>query len=129
MIEKMYALLTDMYLADAPIYVFHDRHLAEQAMRTGAGEGAGIVSFISPELMTGAATGLVYLAMSMEDTGVRIHAAFRSMFGLRAFLLDQVTESPCVAGMGWLDPAVENGRVVERFQLQPILPEGLTSAA
>ena len=129
MIEKLYALLSDMYVADAPIYVFHDRSLAEEAMRNGMGDGAGIVAFRAPDLMAGAATGLVYLAMSMEDTGVRIHAAFRSMFGLRAYLMDQVTETPCIARMGWLDPHVENGRLVERFLLQPQEPEPMDPAA
>lgn len=121
MLSKLYALLTDTYATDARIYVFRDRRMAEEALRSKEGQGAAIVPFIADDLLEGATTGLVYLAMTMEDTGARIHAAFRSMFGLRAYMLEHVSESPCLPVTGWLDPAIKDGRLVEEFHIGPQL--------
>ncbi len=84
MLAKFYALLTDAYAMDAPIYVFQERRIAEQAMKVKDTGSAMIISFTATDLLVGAAHGLVYLAMSLEDTGIRINAAFRTMFRLNS---------------------------------------------
>ena len=117
MLTKFYALLTDAYAMDAPIYVFHERGLAEEALSIHNGGSASIISFTAADLLTGAAHGLVYLAMSMEDTGIRIHAAFRNMFRLHSYMLDHVQESVCVQAIGWLEPVIKNGKVLETFDI------------
>src|SRR5436190_8382060 len=96
MLAKLYALLTDTYATDAPIYVFRERGSAEEALMTTKTHSAAIIPFFSPDALAGAANGLIFLAMTMEDTGVRIHAAFRSMFRLRTYMLEHVSESTCV---------------------------------
>ena len=121
MLSKLYALLTDTYATDARIYVFRDRMKAEEALRSNQGNGASIVPFSADDLLSGAANGLVYLAMTMEDTGVRIHAAFRSMFGLRSYMLEHISESPCLPATGWLDPVIKDGRLLEEFHIGPQL--------
>jgi hypothetical protein len=117
MLAKLYALLTDAYSMDAPIYVFHERRHAETVMRMKDTGSASIISFTATDLLSGATHGLIYLAMSLEDTGIRIHAAFRNMFSLRSYLLDHIEESACVQGVGWLDPVIKNGKVLELFDL------------
>jgi len=60
------------------------------------------VAFTCMELLQDAVNGLIYLAVSLEDSGLRIQAAFRSMLGLRRYLDEHVGENPCVPATGWI---------------------------
>jgi hypothetical protein len=96
MFQKLYALLTDAHGTDAPILVFTAREAAERALQEQGYAHGEVVPFTCKELIAEAVSGLIYLAISLEDTGLRIQAAFRSMLGLRAYMEEHVGETACI---------------------------------
>lgn len=124
-----HALLTDSYALDAPIYLFSNRLVAERALCTCGSGSPCIVNCSVEDLFTGAAQGCVFLALTLEDSGVRIHAAFRSMSELRSYMLDHVSESRCVSATGWLEPTFGAHELKEEFQPSPETRPYLLGAA
>lgn len=110
MLTKLYALLTDTYALDAPIYVFHELSLAENAMRSKDTGSASIITFNVADALIGGAAGMVYLAISLEDSGIRIHAAFRNLIRLRSYMPEHVGESVCIQAVARLEPVISKER-------------------
>ncbi|MFT3885799.1 MAG: hypothetical protein QM724_10310 [Flavobacteriales bacterium] len=96
MLQSFYALLTDAHGTDAPIFVFTARDMAERVLQEQGFAYGEVVPFTCKDLLTGTVNGLIYLAVTLEDTGLRIQAAFRSMLGLRTFMEEHLGETPCV---------------------------------
>lgn len=94
--SRFYALLTDAHGADAPILVFTAREAAERTLLERGLSSGEVVAFTCMELLQEAVNGLFYLAVSLEDTGIRIQAAFRSLLGLNTFLDEHIGETPCI---------------------------------
>jgi hypothetical protein len=117
MTARLHALIADTHLKDASIYIFRQREDAERAARECRMPNPEIVTFTCGDLWGGAVNGLLYLALSLEDTGLRVRASFRSMFGLNTFLSEHVGESNCFPAMGWVEPVLQNGRLYERIRL------------
>ena len=104
MLATFYALLTDEYVLDAPIYVFDNLLNAQEALAKVNSELATIIPFTATDELALTTSSLVYLATTLEDTGIRIHAAFRSILRLRSYVREFMGESMCLQAFAWLDP-------------------------
>ncbi len=98
--RRYYALLHDPYAAQLKIGIYEDHHAACRAGDRVRGCEPEIQRFAAQhDLLNGSAP--IHLAISYEDEGPRIQAAFNSIMGLRTFLLTHSTESPCHAVIAW----------------------------
>ena len=104
MLATFYALLTDEYVLDAPIYVFENIVHAQEALAKVNSELATIIPFTATDELALTTSSLVYLATTLEDTGIRIHGAFRNMIRLRSYVREFMGESICIRSFAWLDP-------------------------
>ncbi|MCB9183499.1 MAG: hypothetical protein H6591_06235 [Flavobacteriales bacterium] len=114
----LHALLTDSYAMDAPIYLFTHHIGANRALESFHWGNPFIVN--CPYHNRGSKSpGFIFLALTMEDTGVRIHAAFYCIAQAHAFQADHVTESRCVIATGWLEPTIAALAATEKLRCDP----------
>ncbi|MDQ3101519.1 MAG: hypothetical protein M3R08_09035 [Bacteroidota bacterium] len=104
MVRPYFALFKDPFGPGAHISIYQDLFLAKKARaRTGSAD-AELIRFDGHDRLLARPDHLpIYLAMTMEDDGHRIHGAFDSLMELQTYLMTYSGESPCHGLVGWPD--------------------------
>lgn len=105
MTHSYFALIKDTYARELRIRIFNDHDLAETARERSGSKDSQVIRFQATDQFLDLALHLpIYLAITNEDEGLRIHAAFRSLLGVRTFLMNYTGESICRTMIAWPDP-------------------------
>ena len=100
--RTFFAVFRDQYAPGTHIRIFPERLDAEAACDRWRSEDAEVIRFSgSYDLMDGKERRPIYLAVTMEDHGYRIHGAFCSLMGLHTYRSIHVQESPCHWLIAW----------------------------
>lgn len=118
MYTKYFALFTDCYSQQAPITVFRNRNDAVRLLAYEDPELAAIRPIFLKISIGKAAATSIPLLLSLEDSGMYVHAACWNMVEMRAAMSDHVGESRCTLCMASVWSAD-----IEKGSLRPFLSE------